>query len=122
MNICKKTVIIITFLFSGFIASAQVPNWQNMDLQKDSVFGISVEKAYTELLKDKKAKPVVVAIIDSGLDTAHEDLKNVLWVNLKEKRGNGKDDDKNHYIDDINGWSFIGSAKGNVNYDNLELT
>ncbi|GAA3941295.1 S8 family serine peptidase [Chitinophaga oryziterrae] len=122
MNICKKTVISITFLFSGFIASAQVPNWQNMDLQKDSVFGISVEKAYTELLKDKKAKPVVVAIIDSGIDTAHEDLKNVLWVNLKEKRGNGKDDDKNHYIDDINGWSFIGSAKGNVNYDNLELT
>lgn len=122
MNICKKTVISITFLFSGFIASAQVPNWQNMDLQKDSVFGISVEKAYTELLKDKKAKPVVVAIIDSGIDTAHEDLKNVLWVNLKEKRGNGKDDDKNHYIDDINGWSFIGSTKGNVNYDNLELT
>ncbi|SFE98050.1 Subtilase family protein [Chitinophaga sp. CF118] len=122
MNICKKTVIIITFLFSGFIANAQVPNWQNMDLQKDSIFGISVEKAYSELLKDKKAKPVVVAIIDSGIDTAHEDLKNTLWVNAKEKRGNGKDDDKNHYIDDINGWSFIGSSKGNVNYDNLELT
>jgi subtilisin family serine protease len=122
MNICKTTVILITFLFSGFIASAQIPNWQNMDLQKDSVFGISVEKAYTELLKDKKAKPVVVGIIDSGIDTAHEDLKNVLWINLKEKRGNGKDDDKNHYMDDINGWSFIGSTKGNVNYDNLELT
>lgn len=122
MNICKQTVIVITFLFSGFIASAQIPNWQNMDLQKDSVFGISVEKAYTELLKDKKPKPVIVAIIDSGIDTAHEDLKTVLWSNAKEKRGNGKDDDKNHYIDDINGWSFIGSSKGNVNYDNLELT
>ena len=123
MNICKKTVIVITFLFSGFIASAQqLPNWQNMDLGKDSVFGISVEKAYTELLKDKKSKPVVVAIIDSGLDTAHEDLKSKLWVNLKEKAGNGKDDDKNHYADDINGWSFLGSSKGNVNYDNLEIT
>lgn len=122
MNICKKTVIIITFLFSGFIAGAQIPNWQNMDLKKDSIFGISVEKAYSELLKDKKSKPVVVAIIDSGVDTAHEDLKNTLWINTKEKRGNGKDDDKNHYIDDINGWSFLGSSKGNVNYDNLEIT
>ncbi|WPV69694.1 S8 family peptidase [Chitinophaga sp. LS1] len=122
MNIFKNAAIAAALLLSASLVHAQIPNWQNMDLQKDSVFGISVEKAYNELLKDKKSKPVVVAIIDSGIDTAHEDLKSVLWVNLKEKRGNGKDDDKNHYIDDINGWDFIGSAKGNVDYDNLELT
>lgn len=122
MKIFKRAAVIASLLASGYIAQAQTQNWQNMDLQKDSVFGISVEKAYTELLKDKKSKPVIVAVIDSGIDTTHEDLKSVLWVNAKEKRGNGKDDDKNHYTDDINGWNFIGSAKGNVDYDNLELT
>lgn len=122
MSIIKNVTIGAALLLSASMVHAQLPNWQNMDLQKDSVFGISVEKAYSELLKDKKSKPVVVAIIDSGVDTAHEDLKSTLWVNLKEKRGNGKDDDKNHYIDDINGWDFIGSSKGNVDYDNLELT
>jgi subtilisin family serine protease len=122
MNICKRAAVIASLLLSGYVAQAQVKNWQNMDLQKDSVFGISVEKAYTELLKDKKSKTVIVAVIDGGIDTTHEDLKSVLWINSKEKRGNGKDDDKNHYTDDVYGWSFIGSAKGNVGYDNLELT
>lgn len=104
------------------IAHAQKPNWQNLDLQHDSVFGISTEKAYQELLKNKKATMVIVGVIDSGIDTAHEDLKQALWINAKEKRANAKDDDKNHYTDDVNGWSFLGSDKGNVNYDNLELT
>lgn len=122
MNICKPTALVATLLLSGLFASAQKHNWQSMDLQKDSVFGISVEKAYTELLKDKKSKTVLVAVIDSGIDTTHEDLQSVLWINSKEKRGNGKDDDKNHYADDIYGWNFIGSQKGNVGYDNLELT
>lgn len=122
MNIFKNAAIAAALVMSASLAHAQLPNWQNMDLQKDSVFGISVEKAYNELLKGKKSKPVVVAIIDSGVDTTHEDLKKYLWVNGKEKAGNGKDDDKNHYTDDINGWDFIGSTKGNVTYDNLELT
>jgi subtilisin family serine protease len=96
-------------------------NWQNLDLVTDGVFGISTEKAYT-LLKGKKATPVVVAVIDGGVDTNHEDLKAVMWRNPKEIAGNGKDDDHNGHIDDINGWNFIGSAKGNVQYDNLEVT
>ena len=118
----KQWRVMIALCAVAFSAQAQQPNWQNMDLQKDTIFGISTEKAYTELLKNKKAKPVVVAVIDSGVDTAHEDLKQVLWINAKEKPGNGKDDDKNRYADDIHGWSFLGSAKGNVGYDNLEIT
>jgi subtilisin family serine protease len=57
-----------------------IPNWQNLDLQKDGVFGISTEKAYQELLKKKTATDVIVAVIDSGIDTAQQDLKPVLWT------------------------------------------
>ncbi|WP_316772664.1 S8 family peptidase [Pedobacter frigiditerrae] len=98
------------------------PNWFNLDLSTDGYFGISTEKAYKELLKDKTAKQkVVVAVIDGGTDIKHEDLKDVLWTNAKEIPGNGIDDDGNGYIDDIHGWNFLGSKKGNLAYDNLEL-
>lgn len=98
------------------------PNWYNLDLNTSGYFGISTEKAYNELLKDKKTKQkVIVAVIDGGTDIKHEDLEGVLWTNLKEIPGNGIDDDGNGYIDDIHGWNFLGSKKGNLTYDNLEL-
>lgn len=98
------------------------PNWFNLDLVSDGYFGISTEKAYSELLKNKKPKQkIVVAVIDGGTDIKHEDLKDVLWTNKKEIPGNGIDDDGNGYVDDVHGWNFIGSKKGNLAYDNLEL-
>jgi subtilisin family serine protease len=98
------------------------PNWFNLDLVADGYFGISTEKAYNELLKGKQPKQkIVVAVIDGGTDITHEDLKDVLWTNTKEIPNNGKDDDGNGYVDDIHGWNFIGSPKGNLAYDNLEL-
>ncbi len=100
---------------------AQKTNWQNMDLQKDTVFGISTEKAYETLLQHKKSHTVVVGVIDSGVDTAHEDLKAVIWENPKEKPGNGIDDDHDGYIDDVHGWDYIGGPKGDVDHDNLEV-
>jgi cell wall-associated protease len=99
------------------------PNWYNLDLLKDGYFGVSTEKAYQELLNGKSPKKkVVVAVIDGGIETTHEDLKGTIWTNLKEIPNNGIDDDQNGYIDDVNGWNFIGSKKGNLAYDNLELT
>lgn len=97
-------------------------NWFNLDLVQDGYFGISTEKAYKELLKDKKPKQkIIVAVIDGGVDINHEDLKDILWTNKREVPGNGIDDDGNGYIDDVHGWNFIGSKKGNLAYDNLEL-
>lgn len=97
-------------------------NWFNLDLATSGWFGISTEKAYNELLINKKPKAkIIVAVIDGGTDINHEDLKDVLWTNPKEIPGNGIDDDGNGYIDDIHGWNFIGSKNGNLAYDNLEL-
>jgi len=113
--------IVIPGLVLPFTLFGQVNNWQNLDLKVDGVCGISTEKAYSELLKGKIAKTVIVAVIDAGVDTTHEDLRSVLWHNPKEKV-NQKDDDRNGYVDDVYGWSFIGSKNGNVKYDNLEIT
>ncbi len=92
--------------------------WSHLDLVKDTIPGMSVDKAYNELLKNKKGKKVIVGVIDSGIDISHEDLKGKVWTNKKEIAGNKKDDDNNGYIDDINGWNFLGES----NDENLELT
>lgn len=105
------------------IAFGQKANWQNLDLKIDTTFGISTEKAYKELLKGKKSTPVLVAVLDGGVDLVHEDLKRVVWTNKKEIAGNGKDDDKNGYIDDVHGWNFLGGKDGkSIENETLELT
>ncbi|GAB2701303.1 S8 family peptidase [Mucilaginibacter koreensis] len=90
-------------------------NWHTMDLKTDGFYGISLNQAYMAL-KGKKSKPVLVATIDSGIDTAQKDLKPVLWINTKEIPGNGKDDDGNGYVDDIHGWDFLGGPGGKCDF------
>lgn len=84
--------------------------WGHLDLVKDTIPGMSVDKAYNELLNGKQGQQVIVAVIDSGIDIDHEDLDGVIWTNTDEIAGNGKDDDKNGYVDDIHGWNFLGDS------------
>ena len=97
-------------------------NWHIQNQDSTGIYGISLDKAYGFINSKKiKSKQVVVAVIDSGIDTLHEDLKSVLWTNPKEIPYNGIDDDKNGYIDDVHGWNFLGGKDGrNVKKDSYE--
>ncbi|MBS1660996.1 MAG: S8 family peptidase, partial [Bacteroidetes bacterium] len=104
----------LTMFAQGTSAKTELPKgWHLLDKQKDGFYGVSVNKVY-EFAKTKKlkSKTVLVAVIDSGVDTLHEDLKSILWTNPKEIPGNGIDDDHNGYVDDIHGWNFIGGKDG----------
>ncbi len=94
------------------LESEQLKTWGAADLVTDTIPGMSVDKAYAEIIPNLKGKNVIVAVIDSGIDIEHEDLKNLIWVNKKEIPNNGIDDDNNGYIDDIHGWNFLGDIVG----------
>ncbi len=121
---------ILTSLFVFYLATAPFAqgrsvaappkNWYQLDKAQNNYNGISLEKAY-QYVKGKKSRQVIVAVLDNGIDTLHEDLKNILWHNPKEIPGNGIDDDHNGYVDDVYGWNFIGGKDGkNVEKDTDE--
>ena len=99
-------------------------NWYNKSPELDKVCGTDVDRAYETILKDKKPqKVIIVAVIDGGVDVRHEDLKGQVWINKNEIPDNGIDDDKNGYIDDTNGWNFLGNNKGeHLGKENLQVT
>ncbi|MEO6548761.1 MAG: S8 family serine peptidase [Ferruginibacter sp.] len=112
-----KILLSISFLFLILVqvSSQSIPlqGWHLQDRKASGYNGISLDDAYRFLTEKKlKSTPVIVAILDDGIDTAHEDLRHVLWTNLKEIAGNGIDDDGNGYIDDVHGWNFLGNKDG----------
>ncbi|HXB29335.1 MAG TPA: S8 family peptidase [Puia sp.] len=123
---CLQVLLLISFLTDAQISKTQsnvysAHGWQLQDYRLDSVFGAGVNKAYDELLKGKKASTVIVAVIDAGLDTAHEDLVGHIWTNTGEIPGNGIDDDHNGYVDDVHGWNFLGGKDGrNITIESYE--
>jgi subtilisin family serine protease len=115
IGIAVLFLFVVNAAFANYLNptdSVAPDNWFNLDESKDGVRGVSTEEAYKTVLKGKKSRTVVVAVIDSGVDIEHEDLKDVIWVNKGEIPDNGKDDDGNGYIDDVHGWNFIGGADG----------
>lgn len=115
--------VLMSCAVSGFSQESAPDNWFHLDPVKDGFPGMNNDKTYQELLKGKKSRTIIVAVLDSGVDPQHEDLKDIMWVNEDEIAGNGIDDDKNGYVDDINGWNFLGNKDGrNVADENYEVT
>jgi cell wall-associated protease len=123
--------VIFVFIFPGYKMlalpvsnpgdSLSQINWIQLDPVDDSTAGISLIKAY-QLLQGRPSMPVIVGVIDTGVDTTQEDLQGHIWTNKGEIPGNGIDDDGNGYADDIHGWNFQGGPDGDVVDDTYELT
>lgn len=124
----KQLIITLACCLASITASAQLVNqtaetpqkqseqdWFNCSFDRDGVYGVEANKAYEYLTAHKKKakKRPIVALIGAGMDVEHQDLKHAIWTNRKEK-ANGKDDDKNGLVDDINGWNFIGGKDGQI--------
>lgn len=102
------------------LTETQLHSWGAADLMTDTIPGMSIKKAYNEIIKNNTGKTVIVAVIDSGIDITHEDLDGVIWKNPGEIPNNGKDDDNNGFIDDVHGWNFLGDAvKENMEYTRI---
>lgn len=116
-------LVLVSLICFGQDSTSPQKNWFNLDQELDKVNGVGTDRVYSELLAGKKSNTVIVGVIDSGVDIEHEDLKSVIWTNEKEIAGNGIDDDKNGYIDDVHGWNFIGGKDGkNISDERLEVT
>ena len=112
MYFIKRCVALaFAFITIASYAQTETKQWYLLDSATNGVDGISLNKTY-DFLKGKKSTPVIVAVIDGGIDTTHEDLKRILWTNKKEIPGNGIDDDHNGYVDDVHGWNFLGNKNG----------
>ncbi|HZG01205.1 MAG TPA: S8 family serine peptidase [Chitinophagales bacterium] len=117
-----RNIFAAALAFATFSVTAQeVPkDWMHKS-PEDAVYGMDTERAH-QFLKGKTSTTLVVGVIDSGVEIDHPDLKPNIWVNANEVPGNKIDDDKNGYIDDVNGWDFIGGANGeDVHHDTYEL-
>ena len=122
MKLLLSSLLTTVFIFNLNL-TAQEAGWHLGPADPGSSVGISANKLYSEILKNKNSQAVVVAVIDSGVDVEHEDLRANVWINEDEIPDNGIDDDNNGYIDDIHGWNFIGGTDGrNVGPDTYEVT
>ena len=131
-----KKILIAGIFMAGFTAFSQTAEtaldpmkdkdlmtWYHKDFSATNVYGVNTQNAYKYLeAKGLSPKPVVVAVVDSGVEVDHPGLIKNMWKNVNEVPNNGKDDDGNGYIDDVYGWNFLGGKGGDVDVDNMEVT
>lgn len=127
----KKVFLLLIFLcyscsvtVSRFAESKKTnQNWHHKDFKNDEVFGIALDKWYAEINVKNSQNKVIVAVVDTQIDVEHPALREQIWINSKEIPDNGIDDDRNGYVDDINGWNFVGyNGGGYYRYDHFEYT
>lgn len=103
------------------IDSVSMKNWYKKDIIFDTIPGISLDRVFNNFSSRNKSTEVIVAVIDTEIDINHKDFKNKIWINKNEVPDNKIDDDNNGYVDDLNGWNFIGNLNNeNIIYANLE--
>ena len=112
MNFKDRLILTLTTCLILTSLSSQTVNWYHGERTDSIQITIGTDHLYEKIIKKKIGRSVVVAVIDSGVDIEHEDLDDVIWTNYNEIPNNGIDDDGNGYIDDINGWNFIGGSDG----------
>src|SRR5690606_24829674 len=131
-----KRILIAAYFLAGFAAFAQTDTkatdpmqdkdlmtWYHKDFASANVYGVNTDNAYKYLeSKGLKPKPDIVGVLDSGVEVDHPGLIKNMWKNPNEVPNNGKDDDKNGYIDDVYGWNFSGGKNGDIDVDNMEVT
>jgi cell wall-associated protease len=110
----KAIIFFLLIILAQLTVSAQSAkpphNWWLLDSADGYTYGMSVEKAYQMVLKNKKPlQKIIVAVIDDCINYNHPALQGIVWTNKKEIPGNGIDDDHNGYIDDVHGWNFSGN-------------
>lgn len=128
-----KKLLIAAAFYAGFanvaaqtVAPEQdndLKTWYHKDFATTKVYGVNTANAYKFLeSKGLKPKPVIVGVLDSGVEVDHPGLMKNMWKNPNEIPNNGKDDDGNGYVDDIYGWNFLGGKNGDIDVDNMEVT
>ena len=131
-----KKILIAAYFMTGFAVFAQTTEtpldpmkdqklmtWYHQDFGSSNVYGVNTQNAYKYLeSKGLKPKPVIVGVLDSGVEVDHPGLIKNMWKNPNEVPNNGKDDDNNGYIDDVYGWNFSGGKNGDIDVDNMEVT
>lgn len=115
-------LVLLATAFNSAYSQQYYKGWHLGNVDSNQVYGANIDKTYKEIIqKTIPKRKIIVAVIDSGIDTTHEDLKSIIWTNKKEIPSNGIDDDKNGYVDDVHGWNFIGGKDGrNVGKDSYE--